>query len=131
MGNSTGSSNEGTSYNAGTGSTSGTGVTNSSGASLGNSTDGDDFSATAKGAAMAGTAGAAVGRAVDGVQNTADHAAHAVTGQPYDSSRGTNMSGMFRPQQRREGLPVALVAWLRQRRREPAHVGRNPQNPLR
>ncbi|WP_317043712.1 hypothetical protein [Hymenobacter glacialis] len=96
MGNSTGSSNEGTSYNAGTGSTSGTGVTNSSGASLGNAADGDDFSATAKGAAMAGTAGAVVGRAVDGVQNTADHAAHAVSGQPYDSSRGANMSGMFR-----------------------------------
>ena len=95
MGNSTGLSNEGTSYNAGTGSTSGTGVTNSSGASQG-TTDGDDFSATAKGAAAAGTAGAVVGRAIDGVQNTADHAAHAATGQPYDSSRGTNMTGLFR-----------------------------------
>jgi hypothetical protein len=93
MGNSTGMSNEGTSYNAGTGSTSGTGVTNSSGAGA---ADGDDFSATAKGAAAAGTPGAVVGRAIDGVQNTADHAAHAVTGQPYDSSRGTNMTGLFR-----------------------------------
>ncbi len=82
MGNSTGSSNESTSYNAGTGVT--------------NAADGDDFSATAKGAAMAGTAGAVVGRAVDGVQNTADHAAHAVTGESYDSTPSTNMSGMFR-----------------------------------
>ncbi|MBR7722167.1 hypothetical protein KCG47_17055 [Microvirga sp. SRT04] len=99
MGNSTGLSNEGTSYNAGTGSTSGTGTSSTSGASLGsttNSTDGDDFSATAKGAAMAGTAGAVVGRAVDGVQNTADQAAHAVTGRPYDSSRDVSMTGMFR-----------------------------------
>ena len=100
MGNSTGSSNEGTSYNAGTGADSGTGLTNNSGASQRttptNSVEGDDFSATAKGASMAGTPGAAVGRAVDGVQNTADHAAHAVTGQPYDSSRNSNMSGMFR-----------------------------------
>ena len=96
FGNSTGSSNEGTSYNAGTGSGSGTGVNSNSGASLGNNsnaTDGDDFSATAKGAAVAGTAGAAVGRAVDGVQNTADSAAHAVTGQPYRD--GGSMSGMF------------------------------------
>jgi hypothetical protein len=84
LGNSTGSSNEGTSYNAGTG------------ASVNNSVDGDDFSATAKGASVAGTPGAVVGRAIDGVQNTADHAAHAVTGQPYDSSRGANMTGMFR-----------------------------------
>ena len=82
MGNSTGSSNEGTSYNAGTGSTSGKGV------------DGDDYSATAKGAAVAGTAGAVVGRAIDGVQNTADSAAHAVTGEPYRD--GGSMSGMFR-----------------------------------
>jgi len=99
LGNSTGLSNEGTSYNAGTGSTSGTGTSSASGASLGNvnnSVDGDDFSATAKGAAAAGTAGAVVGRAIDGVQNTADHAAHAVTGQPYDSSPSTNMTGMFR-----------------------------------
>jgi hypothetical protein len=99
MGNSTGMSNEGTSYNAGTGSNSGNST--GSGASLGN-TSGDDFSATQKGAAMAGTPGALVGRAVDGVQNTADHAAHAVTGQPYDSSRGTNMSGMFRDRQSAE-----------------------------
>jgi len=82
MGNSTGSSNESTSYNAGTGAT--------------NHVEGDDFSATQKGAAIAGTAGAVVGRAVDGIQNTADHAAHAVSGQPYDSSRSTNMTGMFR-----------------------------------
>ena len=85
MGNSTGLSNEGTSYNAGTGASSG-----------------DDFSATQKGAAIAGTPGALVGRAVDGVQNTADHAAHAVTGQPYDSSRDSNMTGMFRDRQSAE-----------------------------
>ena len=84
MGNSTGQSNESTSYNAGTS------------ASATNAADGDDFSATAKGAAAAGTVGAAAGRAVDGVQNTADHAAHAVTGQSYDSSPSANMSGMFR-----------------------------------
>ena len=77
----------------------GTGMStpSSSGASTGNasnSTDGDDFSATAKGAAVAGTAGAAVGRAVDGVQNTTDSAAHAVTGEPYRD--GGSMSGMFR-----------------------------------
>ena len=99
FGNSTGLSNESTSYNAGTGADNGTGVSNTSGASLGNvnnTTEGDDFSATAKGASVAGTAGAVVGRGIDGIQNTADHAAHAVTGQPYDSSRDTNMTGMFR-----------------------------------
>lgn len=97
LGNSTGLSNEGTSYNAGTGSTSGTGTDSTSGASLGNvnnTTDGDDFSATAKGAAVAGTAGAVVGRGVDAVQNTADRAAHAVTGEPY--REGGSMTGMFR-----------------------------------
>ena len=91
MGNSTGLSNEGTSYNAGTG------VNSASGASAANPTnnvDGDDFSATAKGAAVAGNAGAVVGRAIDGVQNTADSAAHAVTGEPYRD--GSTMSGMFR-----------------------------------
>ena len=99
MGNSTGLSNEGTSYNAGTGSTSGTGVNSASGASaanVNNNVDGDDFSATAKGASMAGTPGAVVGRAIDGVQNTADSAAHAVTGQPYDSRPSMGMTGMFR-----------------------------------
>ncbi|SFQ48078.1 hypothetical protein SAMN04515668_2467 [Hymenobacter arizonensis] len=99
LGNSVGSSNEGSSYNATPGNDSGLGTTNSGAPAVNlptNSVEGDDFSATAKGAAMAGTPGAVVGRAVDGVQNTADHAAHAVTGQPYDSSRGTNMSGMFR-----------------------------------
>lgn len=99
MGNSTGMSNEGTSYNAGTGSTSGNST--GSGASLGNSSS-DDFSATQKGAAMAGTAGAVVGRAVDGIQNTADHAAHAATGQPYNSSPSSNMTGMFRDRQSAE-----------------------------
>lgn len=83
MGNSTGLSNEGTSYNAGTG------VTNSAG-----TTGADDFSATAKGAAVAGTAGAVVGRGIDAVQNTADRAAHAVTGEPY--REGSSMSGMFK-----------------------------------
>ena len=58
-------------------------------------TDGDDYSATAKGGAMAGSVGAAVGRGVDAVQNTADRAAHAVTGEPYNS--GSSMTtGMFR-----------------------------------
>jgi len=96
MGNSTGLSNEGTSYNAGTGSTSGTGVNSASGASAANPTnsvDGDDYSATAKGAAVAGTAGGVVGRAIDGVQNTTDSAAHAVTGEPYRD--GSMMTGMF------------------------------------
>jgi hypothetical protein len=98
FGNSTGSSNESTSYNAGSGADSGTGVSNNSGASLGNnptnSTDGDDFSATAKGGALAGSVGAAVGRGIDGIQNTADSAAHAVTGEPYRD--GGSMSGIFR-----------------------------------
>ena len=85
LGNSTGLSNESTSYNAGTGASANTPT---------NNVDGDDFSATAKGAAVAGTAGAAVGRAIDGVQNTADSAAHAVTGEPYRD--GSTMSGMFR-----------------------------------
>ncbi|WP_348532990.1 hypothetical protein [Hymenobacter lucidus] len=78
FGNSSSSSNEGTSYNAGTGA----GV------------DGDDFSATAKGAAIAGTPGAVVGRAIDGVQNTADSAAHAVTGEPYRD--GSTLTSTFR-----------------------------------
>ena len=97
MGNSTGTSNEGTSYNAGTGSTSGTGMSSASGAAMGNpsnAADGDDHSATAKGAAVAGTAGAVVGRTIDGVQNTADSASHAVTGESYRD--GSSMSGMFR-----------------------------------
>ena len=71
----------------------GTGMGNSTGATPTNAANGDDFSATAKGAAVAGTVGAAVGRAIDGVQNTADSAAHAVTGQPYRD--GSTMSGMF------------------------------------
>ncbi|WP_317128203.1 hypothetical protein [Hymenobacter persicinus] len=77
FGNSSSSSNEGTSYNAGTGVT--------------NSTDGDDFSATAKGAAVAGTPGAVVGRGIDAVQNAADEAAHAVTGEPYQNKAGSGM----------------------------------------
>ncbi|GAA4370724.1 hypothetical protein GCM10023185_45460 [Hymenobacter saemangeumensis] len=99
MGNSTGSSNESTSYNAGTGAdygTTGSGSSMSGGANTTNRVDGDDFSATQKGANMAGTPGAMVGRAVDGIQNTADHAAHAATGQPYDSRPGMGMTGMFR-----------------------------------
>jgi hypothetical protein len=93
VGNSSSLSNESTSYNAGTGADYGV-----SGSTSGNTTtnnvDGDDFSATAKGAAVAGTAGAVVGRAIDGVQNTADSAAHAVTGEPYRD--GGSMSGIFR-----------------------------------
>ena len=91
--------------NTGTGAGSNYG-TQSTGAGLGNSTgsgaginnssngiDGDDYSATAKGAAVAGTAGAAVGRGVDAVQNTTDRTAHAVTSEPYRA--GGTMSGMF------------------------------------
>ena len=81
MGNSTGLSNEGTSYNAGTGAS----PTNSAG---------DDFSATTKGGAIAGTPGAVAGRTVEGAQNTADSAAHTISGQPYRD--GSSMSGMFR-----------------------------------
>ncbi|GAB3723015.1 hypothetical protein GCM10027594_03900 [Hymenobacter agri] len=97
MGNSTGLSNEGTSYNAGTGVTPNNDTTYASGAStsnVNNSVDGDDYSATAKGGAIAGTAGAVVGRGIDAVQNTADRAAHAVTGEPYRD--GSTMTGMFR-----------------------------------
>lgn len=97
MGNSTGLSNEGTSYNAGTGSAFGTGTSSPSGASTINPTnnvDGDDFSATTKGAATAGTAGAVVGRGVDGTGNTADSATHAATDESYRD--GSTMSGMFR-----------------------------------
>jgi len=65
---------------------------------------GDDYSATAKGAAVAGTAGAVVGRGIDAVQNTADRAAHAVkdavTGDndSYDREyrEGSTTSGIFR-----------------------------------
>lgn len=97
MGNSTGLSNEGTSYNAGTGSAFSTGTSSPSGASAANpanNVDGDNFSATAKGAAAAGTAGAVVGRGVDGTENTADSATHAVTGESYRD--GSTMSGIFR-----------------------------------
>jgi hypothetical protein len=70
----------------------------------GSSRPGDDYSATAKGAAVAGTAGAVVGRGVDAVQNTADRAAHAVkdafTGDDdsYDREyrEGSTTSGIFR-----------------------------------
>lgn len=94
VGNSTSLSSEGTSYNAGTGSTSGTGVS------------GDDFSATATGAAVAGTAGAVVGRGIDAVQNTADRAAHAVTGQPY--REGGMTTGLFRDRNSAEQAYHAL-----------------------
>lgn len=63
---------------------------------------GDDYSATAKGAAVAGTAGAVVGRGIDAVQNTTDRAAHAVkdafTGDndSYDYKEGSTTSGIFR-----------------------------------
>ena len=78
MGNSSSSSNENTSYNAGTGATS-------------SNVGGDDYSATAKGAAIAGTPGAVVGRGIDAVQNAGDEAAHAVTGQPYQNTSGPSM----------------------------------------
>jgi len=124
LGNSNTTSNESTSYNAGTGYSSATGGSTSSDATEldstnskplsttsttvpTNSTDpdarpGDDYSATAKGAAVAGTAGAVVGRGVDAVQNTTDRAAHAVkdafTGEndSYDYKEGSTTSGIFR-----------------------------------
>lgn len=76
----------------------GAGLGNSTGSGIGmnnnsNGTDGDDYSATAKSAAVAGTAGAVTGRDLDAVQNTADHANHAVTNEPYKT--GGTMSGMF------------------------------------
>jgi hypothetical protein len=92
----------GSGANYGTGSA-GTGMSNStsgdttSSGNMGNANtgssnvSGDDYSATAKGAAAAGTAGAVVGRGIDAVQNTADHAAHAATGQPYQSGSGSGM----------------------------------------
>jgi len=84
-----------------------------------NSTDsttrpGDDFSATAKGAAVAGTAGAVVGRAVDAVQNTTDRAAHAVkdaatgTNDSYDHVEGSTTSGIFRDRSSAESAYKAL-----------------------
>ncbi len=91
LGNSGTTSNESTSYAAGTSSS---------------ATDGDDFSATAKGAAVAGTAGAVAGRAVDAVQNTADRAAHAVTGEPY--REGSTTSGLFRDRSSAEKAYQAL-----------------------
>ena len=97
MGNSTGMSNEGSSYNAGTGAS----TSNAS-----NTADGDDYSATAKGAAAAGTAGAVVGRGIDAVQNTTDHTAHAVTGEPYQA--GGSMSGMFRDRSSAENAYQSL-----------------------
>ena len=124
LGDSGNLSNESTSYEAGTDYSSATGGTTSSDATTldststtpmsttspttpTNSTDsnarpGDDYSATAKGAAVAGTAGAAVGRGVDAVQNTASRAAHAMgdaaTGDSdsYDHKEGSTTSGIFR-----------------------------------
>jgi hypothetical protein len=104
LGNSGLTSNESTSYNAGTDrdndaleTTTPTTSANTDGAR-----PGDDYSATAKGAAVAGTTGAVVGRGVDAVQNTADRAAHAVqdafTGDDdsYDHKEGSTTSGIFR-----------------------------------
>ncbi|WP_317132491.1 hypothetical protein [Hymenobacter baengnokdamensis] len=111
LGNSGNTSNESTSYNAGTDYSSATGGATSSDATTlnagstgsplsttsptmptnaGDSTSrpGDDYSATAKGAAVAGTAGAAVGRGIDAVENTASRAGHAVE----DAATGTNDS---------------------------------------
>ena len=104
LGNSGNLSNESTSYSgtdeySKTASSDGTTPTNSTDTS---SRPGDDYSATAKGAAVAGSAGAAVGRGVDAVQNTTDRAAHAVkdafTGQSdsYDYQQGSTTSGIFR-----------------------------------
>jgi len=76
-------------------------TTTTNAAGDGSTRPGDDFSATAKGAAVAGTAGAVVGRAVDAVQNTTDRAAHAVkdaatgTDDSYDGDYN-HTSGIFR-----------------------------------
>lgn len=100
-------SNESTTYNAGTGAT----PTNAADA---DSRPGDDYSATAKGAAVAGTAGAVVGRGIDAVQNTTDRAAHAVgdavTGNndSYDYREGSTTSGMFRDRNSAERAYQAL-----------------------
>ncbi|GAA3936836.1 hypothetical protein [Hymenobacter algoricola] len=75
--------------NTGTGAGANYGTTNT-GTGSGNA-GGDDFSATAKGAAMAGTPGAVVGRGIDAVQNAADETAHAATGQPYRNASGSGM----------------------------------------
>jgi hypothetical protein len=117
FGNSGLTSNESTSYNAGTDYSSAAGGSTSSDAETLDSTStsptsttsptvptnaGDDYSATAKGAAVAGTAGAAVGRGIDAVQNTASRAGHAVadavTGDndSYDHREGSTTSGIFR-----------------------------------
>jgi hypothetical protein len=107
LGNSGNLSNDSTSYSAGRDYD-----TNESGAAAAaddlvtptSSRPGDDYSATAKGAAVAGTAGAAVGRGIDAVQNTASRAGHAikdaVTGEEdsYDNNyrEGSTTSGIFR-----------------------------------
>jgi len=131
LGNSGNLSNESTSYSAGTDYSSATGGSTSSSATEldsttpssplsttstpsntvntdnttpTNSQPGDDYSATAKGAAAAGTAGAVVGRGIDAVQNTTDRAAHAVkdafTGDNdsynHDYREGSTTSGIFR-----------------------------------
>ncbi|WP_335339484.1 hypothetical protein [Hymenobacter sp. PAMC 26628] len=89
VGNSSGLSNEVTSYNAGTG------------ASTTNAANTDhDYSATQKGAVVAGSAGAAVGAGIDAVQNTASDATNAVgnafTGDNAGYKEGSTMSGIFR-----------------------------------
>jgi hypothetical protein len=111
LGNSGLTSNESTSYNAGTDYSSAAGGSTSSDAETLDSTStspmsttsptvptnssddtsrpGDDYSATAKGAAVAGTAGAVVGRGIDAVQNTADN-------DSYDHREGSTTSGIFR-----------------------------------
>jgi hypothetical protein len=130
LGNSGLTSNESTSYGAGTDYSSATGGATSSDATEldstttsplsttstpakpmntdnttpTNSQPGDDYSATAKGAAVAGTAGAVVGRGIDAVQNTASRAGHAVedavtgSNDSYnnDYREGSTTSGIFR-----------------------------------
>ena len=124
LGNSGLTSTDSTSYSAGTDYSNATGGSTSSDATTLDSTNndnttpvsstndvdgstsrpGDDYSATAKGAAVAGSAGAAVGRGIDAVQNTASRAGHAisdaVTGDndSYDNDyrEGGTTSGMFR-----------------------------------
>ncbi|WP_316937413.1 hypothetical protein [Hymenobacter sp. DG25A] len=100
-----GSGTAGSGYGS-TGSTSGGNMGNSS---TGSGASGDDYSATAKGAAAAGTAGAVVGRGVDAVQNAADEAAHAVTGQPYQNTSGPRMlTSTFRDRESAERAYTSL-----------------------
>lgn len=98
-----GTSNTGTGLgNSGTTSNESTSYSPTTSTDTDSTRPGDDYSATAKGAAVAGSVGAAVGAGVDAVQNTASRAGHAVadavTGDndSYDHVEGSTTSGIFR-----------------------------------